>query len=65
MLILRPKYFYPFENSTTSTAILSGNDTIGNSAVFIGDVKQIKNFEQFKVPNRILITELKSEDEEM
>jgi hypothetical protein len=46
------------------TGIL-GNDTIGNSAVFIGDVKQIKNFEQFKVPNRILITELKSEDEEM
>ena len=44
---------------------LLGNDTIGNSAVFIGDVKQIKNFEQFKVPNRILITELKSLDEEM
>ena len=53
------------ENSTTCTAILLGNDTIGNSAVFIGDVKQIKNFEQFKVPSRILITELKSKDEEM
>ena len=43
---------------------LLGNHTNGNSAVFNGDVKNIKNFGQFEIPNRILITELKSEDDE-
>ena len=58
-------YFIELNTLKIRKTGLLGNDTIGNSAVFIEDVRQIKKFEQFQVPNRILITELKSEDEEM
>ena len=58
-------YFIELNTLKFGKKCLFGNHTIGNSAVFIGDVKQIKKFEQFQVPNRILITELKSKDEEM
>ena len=50
-------------NTVTSEKLV--NRTEENAVVFYGDLRQIKNLEQFQIPHRIMIAELKSMEDEM